>query len=108
MTIAVAAEGNTGDSKTSDRFARSPWFLLFSEDGRFLKALKTDPSEHGAAAMAVGLLAENGVQVVLAPQLGPNAVTALRQGDIKAYACSAATAQEAVKLYLSGDLERLA
>ncbi|MFA0888343.1 MAG: NifB/NifX family molybdenum-iron cluster-binding protein [Synergistales bacterium] len=102
MNIAVAAEGQTPQSRPADRFARAPWFLLFSGEGTFLEAVNTAAGEHGAAAAAVGLLAGRGVGVVLAPRLGPNAVSALAAANMKAYLSEGATAEDGVRIYLSG------
>ena len=102
MKIAVAAEGQTPQSRPADRFARAPWFLLFDGEGVFLKAASMVAGEHGAAAAAVGLLSREGVSVVIAPRLGPNAVSALAAANMKAYLSEGAMVEDCVKLYLSG------
>jgi predicted Fe-Mo cluster-binding NifX family protein len=107
MNIAVAAEGQTPQSRPADRFARAPVFLLFSGDGTFLEALNTAAGEHGAAAAAVGLLARKNVGVVLAPRLGPNAVSALAAANVKAYLSEGETAEDCVNLFLSGKANAL-
>lgn len=107
MMIAVAADGQEPQSRPADRFARAPWFLLFNGDGTFLEAVNMVAGEHGAAAAAVGLLARRGVGVVLAPRLGPNAVSAIAAANMKAYLSEGATAADCVALYLSGEAKVL-
>lgn len=107
MKISVAAEGREPQSKPADRFARAPWFLLFDGDGTFLEAASLVQGEHGAAAAAVGMLASKEVGVVLAPRLGPNAVSALAAANMKAYLSEGATAAECVTHFLSGEAKPL-
>lgn len=107
MRIAVASGGQGPQSSPADRFARAPWFLIFEENGNFLEAVSLSQGEHGAAAAAVGFLAEKQVGVVLAPRLGPNAVTALVAAGMKAYLSEGATAEESVKRFLSGEAQPL-
>ena len=107
MKIAVAAEGQEPQSSPADRFARAPWFLVFDGDGTFLEAVNMTAGPHGAAGTAVGLLAGRGVGVVLAPRLGPNAVSALAAADMKAYLSEGATAVDCVARYLSGQAKPL-
>ncbi len=107
MMIAVAADGQDPQSRPADRFARAPVFLLFDGDGTFLEAVSMLAGEHGAAAAAVGLLARKGVSVVLAPRLGPNAVSALAAANMKAYLSEGATAADCVARYLSGEARAL-
>jgi predicted Fe-Mo cluster-binding NifX family protein len=102
MKIAVAAEGQVPQSKPADRFARAPWFLVFDGEGHFLEAVGMTAGEHGAAAAAVGLLVRKGVSVVMAPRLGPNAVSALAAAEMKAYASENATAEGCVADFISG------
>jgi len=102
MNIAVASEGQAPQSRPADRFARAPWFLIFNREGNFLEAVNILPGEHGAAAAAVGLLARREVGVFLAPRLGPNAVSAIAAANMKAYLSEGATAEDCVRLYLSG------
>ena len=107
MKIGVAAEGHEPQSRPADRFARAPWFLLFDGDGTFLEAVNMVAGEHGAAAAAVGLLARKEVGVVLAPRLGPNAVSALAAAGMKAYLSEGATGADCVTRYLSGQAKPL-
>ena len=107
MMIAVAADGQEPQSRPADRFARAPWFLLFNGDGTFLEAVNMLAGEHGAAAAAVGLLARKGAAIVLAPRLGPNAVSALAAANMKAYLSEGATAAGCVARYLSGEARLL-
>ena len=107
MKIAVAAEGQEPQSSPAGRFARAPWFLVFDGDGTFLESVNMVAGEHGAAAAAVALLARKEVGVVLAPRLGPNAVSALAAAGMKAYLSEGATGADCVTRYLSGQAKPL-
>ncbi|ACZ18632.1 NifB/NifX family molybdenum-iron cluster-binding protein [Thermanaerovibrio acidaminovorans] len=101
--IAVAAEGREPSARPAERFARAPWFLIFDPSGSFVQAMDLAVGEHGAAAAAVGLLSAKGVSVVLAPRLGPNAASALKAANMRAYLAEGATAADCVARYLSGE-----
>ncbi|MGI6253841.1 MAG: NifB/NifX family molybdenum-iron cluster-binding protein [Aminivibrio sp.] len=108
--IGVAASGKDEGSTVAERFARAPWFIIADEDGKIIEAVENDAGaeQHGAASKALMTLSRNRVTVVLAPQLGPNAMGFMRQANMEAYGASGLTVREAIDSYRAGSLEKLA
>ncbi len=82
VKIAVAVEANNGwDSPVAYRFARAPFFAIIDiQPGR--TNLQIIPNPHAMGGRGVGplvaqWLAGMGVQVIIAPHIGPNASAAL-------------------------------
>ncbi len=69
----------TGDGKTvSDVFGRAASFAIYDDADKAWKIVANGGinAEHGAGTGAVSFLAEQGVQAILAPELGPKAAAA--------------------------------
>lgn len=110
MKIAVCAKSEGLTSKVDDRFGRAEKYVIFDTETKAVETIentaKNQPS--GAGGNAVGLLDKNGSNVVLVPELGPNAMTALNAFSIEAYAYSdSKTVEEAINKYQNGELKKL-
>lgn len=108
MKIAVASKGEGLKAKIDDRFGRADYFVIVDlenmESTTIENTAKNESS--GAGGKAVRLLANEGVEVLIAPELGPKAVTAIRAFEMKAYKKSGfEIVEEAVKGYQNGKLE---
>jgi predicted Fe-Mo cluster-binding NifX family protein len=76
----------TDDGKSvSSVFGRAKSFALYDEADSSLVILENEGagSEHGAGTGAAAFLADKGVEVVLAPEIGPKAAEALKAGGIE-------------------------
>jgi predicted Fe-Mo cluster-binding NifX family protein len=76
----------TDDGKTvSSVFGRAKSFAIYDDTDSSLAVLANGGanSEHGAGTGAAAFLAEKGVGVVMAPEVGPKAETALKAGGIR-------------------------
>lgn len=89
IKVAVATNNKNGlDDAVSDVFGRAKTFTLLDiEDGQitniqFLENCAID-FHHGAGPIVVKMLVDNGVNVVIANQLGFGASELLKQHDIK-------------------------
>ncbi len=88
MKIAVSADGKTLDDNVSDFFGRCPYFIFAEiEDGKIaeVEAMKNNNVDQvgGVGLSAARLMAEKNVDVVIAGNVGPRALDALKQFDIK-------------------------
>lgn len=83
MKIAIAAEGKEADSTVSSKGGRSPYYIIF-EDGKILESIKNPFARgSGGAGFSVAyMLAEKGVEKVVAGKIGENMVAALREKNI--------------------------
>jgi len=76
----------TDDGKTvSSVFGRAKSFAIYDDETRELAILDNEgvDSEHGAGTGAAACLAEKGVGIVLAPEVGPKAAQALEVAGIE-------------------------
>ncbi len=106
---AVASCGDGPEAMVADRFGRAQFFAFFDEGGRFLRSVENDTSSsaHGAGGQAVALVASEGAKVVIGPQFGVNAESAMKAGEISGFSASGCTVSEAVSRCISGDLKKL-
>ncbi|ALM75139.1 hypothetical protein TBCH5v1_1212 [Thermococcus barophilus] len=91
MKIAVPSSANGGLEDTiAPVFARAPVFTIIEVENDEIKNVKTiqNPAvsaPSGAGPMAVQMLINEGVDAVIVPQLGPNALGAIQAAGIKVY-----------------------
>jgi predicted Fe-Mo cluster-binding NifX family protein len=79
MKIAIAAEGKNLDSEISVRAGRAPFYLIF-EDKKMLEAIKNPFAVGGGGAgwSVAHMLVDKGVNLVIAGEIGPNMIAALK------------------------------
>ena len=87
MKIAISSSGNNENSKVSNRFARSEYFIIYDHDTLSFKSIENTAksSGSGAGGKAVKILGDAGVTIALVPELGPKALEALKAFDIQSY-----------------------
>lgn len=87
--IAVPLDNNNGlDSTVAFRFARAPFFAIIEYENKTIGNISIYNNPHMGGRGGVGIatsqwLASMGVQVVLTPQVGPNAMSALQSFGIQ-------------------------
>lgn len=104
----VASKGEGKEALVADRFGRAEYFAIFDEKGDFLKDIRNDTSStaHGAGGQAVAMVASEGVTIVIGPQFGPNAESAMKGGKISAFVASSGTVAQAVADCIAGKLKK--
>jgi len=87
MKIAIATIEKSVDSEISQRAGRAPYFLVFDEKGELLEEIKNPFTVGGGGAgIAVAkMLADKGVEAVIAGSIGGNMMTALEERGLKTY-----------------------
>ena len=102
MKIAITAKGNSLSSEMDERFGRCGYFIVVDTDnpGDF-KAIKNDAADAGGGAgvRAAQTVIDAGAQAVVSGNFGPKAFDALSAADMKLYAVSASTVQEALDIF---------
>lgn len=101
MKIAVTYE----KGKVFQHFGHTENFMLYEVDGGSIKSsglMNSNGSGHEALA---GLLAENGVDVLICGGMGQGAKDALDAAGIEVYAGATGNADEAVAAYIRGELK---
>ncbi len=84
----------TDDGKTvGQTFGRAVSFAIFDQDDASIVVLANAGinAEHGAGTGAASFLADRGVGVVIAPEVGPKAAGALASAGIKTETATAGT-----------------
>lgn len=96
--FAIASNGAAKESNVSKHAARAPFFLLFDQSGKLLKAEKNPFSDTSgrAAPQAVELLARAGVTKLVAGKFGDNMVSELDSKGID-YLESKGTVKSAIR-----------
>jgi predicted Fe-Mo cluster-binding NifX family protein len=100
--IAVAADGKSSAATVSSVAARSPFFLMFGQDGKFLEAVANPHKDAGrnASGLVTAFLSDNGVSDVIAGAFGDKMKNALKQKGIASFEWKGSSAVDAVKRYL--------
>jgi predicted Fe-Mo cluster-binding NifX family protein len=87
VKIAVAAVSDSENSEISDVSGRAPWFLLFDENGNFLKSVKNPGVAMGRAASGAvtDLLLKEDCKIIIAGQFGYKMENQLKANKIDFY-----------------------
>lgn len=106
MKIAITASGKTLDDRVDPRFGRCPCFLIVETD-----TLDVTPVENpnlvlggGAGIQSAQLVAENGAEVVLTGNCGPNACRTLNAAGVQMILGVDGVVREAVEQFKAGTL----
>ncbi len=109
MRIAIPTNGGGFNDSVAPVFARAPAFYIadIDENGNVVseKVVQNPASTAGGGAgpMAVQALINEGVEAIVAPQVGPNALGALQAAGIKLYQVNPGTpVEDAIKAAVSG------
>ena len=109
MKIAIPTNGGGRNDTVAPVFARAPAFYIaeVDENGNVIseKVIQNPASAAGGGAgpMAVQTLINEGVEAIIAPQVGPNALGAIQAAGIKLYQVAPGTpVEEAIKAVISG------
>ncbi len=104
--IAIASLENSKDSLVSPIGARSQFFLIFDDQGGLIKAIENPFLIGGGAGFGVvSMLAQEGVDVLIAGAFGPNMSQAMIQSGIRGYVVANKTVSQALSELFSGNLQ---
>ncbi|NJE04792.1 dinitrogenase iron-molybdenum cofactor [Thermococcus sp. M36] len=111
MKIAIPTNGGGLNDTVAPVFARAPAFYIadIDENGNITneKVVQNGAAMAGGGAgpMAVQTLINEGVEAVIAPQVGPNALGAIQAAGIKLYQVAPGTpVEDAIKAVVSGSV----
>ncbi|MGC8943039.1 MAG: NifB/NifX family molybdenum-iron cluster-binding protein [Caldisericia bacterium] len=85
MKICLTSTGNNLESFLDPRFGRCNYFVIVDTDTMNFKAIKNDASEarSGAGVKAAQFVINEGVDVLITGDIGPNAKMSFESSNIK-------------------------
>ncbi|MGC9073742.1 MAG: NifB/NifX family molybdenum-iron cluster-binding protein [Caldisericum sp.] len=106
MIVAITSSGNTLDSIVDPRFGRCPYFIIVDTDTMQFKVIENSGMgrQGGAGVNAAQLLVDEGVQVLISGNVGPNAEQALKSGGIRIITGVSGTVKEVIEKLKRGEI----
>lgn len=107
MKICVSASSNSLDANVDSRFGRCPYFLIVDSETMEFEVISNDSTNaaHGAGIQAAQTVVNNGVEVAITGNVGPNAFKVLSTTGIKVITGVSGSVKEAVEKYKKGELQ---
>ncbi|MHB8131802.1 MAG: NifB/NifX family molybdenum-iron cluster-binding protein [Mobilitalea sp.] len=109
MKIVVSATGKNKESNLDKRFGRCEYFQIFDMETKEMKVLVNDgaKSSGGAGIAAASQVIEEGVDVIITGNLGPNAYELVEKAGIKAYSCDVVPVLDAIEMFQKKQLSEI-
>jgi len=110
MKIAICSKGNDLSSLCDDRFGRCETFVIFDTETKESFVIDNEAKNEGigAGGKAVKTLFGMGIDLLIAPELGPKAMEAIQAFEIETYrAIPNISVEEQIKSYSEGKLEKV-
>ena len=110
MKIAVCSKGNNLKALSDERFGRCETFVVFDTETKESFAIDNEAKNEGAGAggKAVKILFNKGIDILIAPELGPKAMEAIKAFELETYrALPNISVEEQIKSYEEGKLEKI-
>ncbi|HDQ34729.1 MAG TPA: dinitrogenase iron-molybdenum cofactor biosynthesis protein [Chloroflexi bacterium] len=106
MKIAISASSASLDSPVDPRFGRCPYFLLVDAETEAFEALPNASamSGGGAGIQAAQIIVQQGVQLIITGNVGPNAFRVFETAGVAVLQVGGMTAREALAAFKSGQL----
>lgn len=110
MIIALCSTGDSMQSPLDERFGRASFFLFYNTETSEMVSVinEAKTAQGGAGALAVQQLVNNKAELLIAPEVGPQALDALKKFNIPAYRQGGnKTPALAVEAWKNGSLEMI-
>ena len=107
MKIAVTSKGTDLDSEVDPRFGRAAFIIIVDSDTLDFEVIDNKDgvsAMKGAGIQAAKSVNDKGAEILLTGFCGPNAMSALKAGNIRVASGASGSVREAVTAYLSGEL----
>jgi len=106
MKIAVSATDKNLDANVDQRFGRCRYFLIVDPESMDYKAVSNESSmaSGGAGIKAAETVVNNGAEILITGNIGPNAHRTLSAGGVKIYTGARGTIKDAIKKYKNNEL----
>ena len=107
MKIAVSATSNDLDGDVDQRFGRCKYFLLIDSENMDFKVIENESimASGGAGIKAAETIVNNGAEILITGNVGPNAFQTLSAGGIKIFTGASGAIKESIDQYKNGELK---
>ncbi len=109
MKIAVTVTENSPQAEVDQRFGRARGFLIYdteTDSYSYIDNSDSDQMTHGAGTNAAQKMVDEGVDVVLTGQVGPNAYEVMSSSGIEVVTGVSGKAEDAIKAYMEGKMKK--
>lgn len=110
MKIAVCSKGVEMNSLCDERFGRCETFVIFDTETKESFSIDNEAKNEGAGAggKAVKTLFNKGIDLLIAPELGPKAMEVIKAFELETYrAIPNISVEEQIRSYEEGKLEKI-
>ena len=110
MIITLCSTGKDLQSKVDERFGRATYFVFYNTatEEKIVIENSAKDAKGGAGALAVQQLVDNNSELLIAPEVGPQALQALNKFKIPAYKQGdVTTIQDAITAWENNKLEMI-
>ena len=106
MKIAVSTSGTSLEAMVDPRFGRCPYYIFVDTDSGTFEVQQNAAAMAGGGAgiQAAQAVVENGAQVVISGNIGPNAFQVFSAAGIPTYTATGITVSQAVAAFKAGTL----
>ncbi len=108
MKIAVCSQSNETNSHVDSRFGRAAFFAVYDDAVNqwiFVPNSQNTQAAQGAGIQAAQIIIDTGAEVLIASNVGPKAMAALKTNGIEIFKTNAGTSlQETLAQYYSENL----
>jgi predicted Fe-Mo cluster-binding NifX family protein len=107
MKIAVSSSGEKLDAQVDPRFGRCQYFVIVDPDTMEFEAISNTSAmaSGGAGIQAAQNVANQGANIVITGNVGPNAFQTLNAAGLKIITGATGTVEEVIKKYKNGELQ---
>ena len=107
MKIAVSATDKNLEANVDQRFGRCKYFLMVNTESMNYEAVSNENSiaSGGAGIKAAETVVNNGAEILITGNIGPNAHRTLSAGGVKIYTGAKGTVKDAIKSYKNNELD---
>ncbi len=109
MKIAIPISEKSEMSQMARRFGRSIYYLIYDNESTEIEIVENPAvqARGGAGIQAVEFLVSKGVNVVITPEVGPNAYRSLRSSNTKIYEGLQIPAKDLIEKWKRNELREI-
>lgn len=109
MKICISSTMDKEGAIADKRFGRCPYYAIYDQATKDYHFIENEglAEAHGAGLKAAQTMVDQGVQVVITGNVGPNALRVLDAGHIKTFAMKGNKVEDQIKYYQAGELEEI-